>query len=73
MHTGMRAPFRDVWRYDGARKIGNDVWFIRRAIEHGFEAWAAMQYPCQHFKTVDLLQVNMVYDALVRQAGEREL
>jgi hypothetical protein len=68
-HSAMFHAFQDLWRFDGTRAIGNDIWFVRRAIEAGFKAWAAMRYPCSHYKELDLLQVHMTYDNLIK-SGE---
>ncbi len=67
-HPAMFHAFRDVWRFDGTRAVGNDIAFVRRAIDAGFTAWAAMRYPCSHFKRVDLLRMHTVYDELIRGA-----
>jgi len=66
-HPDMFHAFKDLWRFDGTRAIGNDISFVRRAVEVGFEAFAAMRYPCSHFKQLDLLQVHMVYDGLLKR------
>ena len=60
-HPEMRAPFMDEFDEDGIRGPTEDVTFFRRARACGFRAWAAMQYRCSHFKTLDLLLVDMIY------------
>ena len=72
-HPDMRFPFRDRFTEDGVRKQGEDVTFIRRARAAGFQAWAAMGYRCSHFKTVDLLLVDTIYQHLIAKAREGKL
>lgn len=57
-HPDLRAPFMDVWNEDGIRVQSEDITFIHRARAAGFRVWAAMEYPCSHVKTVDLLRVH---------------
>ena len=66
-HPTMHHAFKDVWRFDGTRAIGNDIWFIRRAKDAGFKAFAAMRHPCAHFRRLDLLHMHSVYDELIKR------
>ena len=42
---------------DGRVHKGNDLSFSERAREAGFELWAHYDYPCQHFKEIDLAAI----------------
>ena len=57
-HPDLRAPFMDAYDEDGIRVQSEDITFIHRVRAAGFRAWAAMEYPCSHVKTVDLLRVH---------------
>lgn len=39
---------------DGCNRRSNDISFSERARENGFELWAHYDYPCMHFKEVEL-------------------
>ena len=67
-HPAMRAPFLDDLDPDGVQVASHDVEFIRRARMIGFRAWAAMEYPCSHIKSLDLLLVSRIYQRLINQA-----
>ena len=41
---------------DDDLKYGTDFGFCQKAKEKGFKIWAAWNYPCHHFKTVDLYE-----------------
>jgi len=51
----LRAPFCDEFDADGARTLGEDQTFCRRAREVGFRVWCAANQPACHWKTVELL------------------
>ena len=36
-------------------KYGGDIGFCQRAKSAGFKIWVAWDYPCHHYKTIDLL------------------
>jgi len=62
-HEHMRAPFQRQYDADGCQAMGSDLWFCKRAGNHGFETWAHYDYPCHHYKTMDLLGVMQVMAA----------
>lgn len=41
----------------GDVKYGTDFGFCQRVKERGFKIWVAWDYPCRHYKTIDLLEV----------------
>ena len=45
----------DVVMKEDDIKYGGDIGFCKRAKEAGFKIWAAWDYPCHHYKTIDLL------------------
>jgi hypothetical protein len=72
-HPDMRAPFKTDFTADGTREEGEDITFIRRARSAGFRAWAAMNYRCSHYKAVDLLLVDMIYQNILARAKRGEV
>lgn len=38
-------------------KYGTDIGFCQRAKTAGFKIWVAWDYPCHHYKTIDLLTI----------------
>ena len=51
------APFERKWNKDGTQESGADFNFCERAKSKGFEIWTHFDYPCSHFKELDLLEV----------------
>ena len=51
----VQQPFKGVYDDYGVRVTGQDIEFCRRVKELGFEIWTHWDYPCHHFKTIDLL------------------
>lgn len=56
-HPDMLGCFTRLYQPDGTVKLGSDLVFCERAKEAGFKVWAAWEYPCQHYKEIDLLDV----------------
>lgn len=45
-------------RSDGTTFKGEDIWFCERMKEKGFEIYAHYDYPCMHFKELNLIDVQ---------------
>lgn len=56
-HPDMRWPFQDRFDENGIRIRGHDLDFCYRVRELGFKVVAALQHPCSHYKSLDLLHV----------------
>ena len=50
----IKAPFATIWDEDGIRHIGGDLAFCQRAKAAGFRIWAHYDYPCTHWKEMEL-------------------
>ena len=53
----VKAPFMRIWNEEGIADLGLDFNFCEKAKEQGFKIWAHYDYPCSHYKTIDLLKV----------------
>jgi len=53
----VKAPFMRKWNEDGTQDTGLDFHFCQKARKQGFEVWAHYDYPCSHFKELDLVKV----------------
>lgn len=53
----MKAPFMRTWNEDGIVETGGDFSFCRRAKEQGFSIWTHLDYPCLHFKEIELTEI----------------
>ncbi len=56
----MRPPFTREYDEWGIAQKGSDLLFCRRAKALGYRVYAAMRYPCSHWKSRDLLDVFQV-------------
>ena len=54
---GMPNPFERIFDDEGLVMYGSDLWFCKKAGDRGFETWAHFDYPCHHYKEMDLLGV----------------
>jgi hypothetical protein len=59
-------PFNRIFKDDGTVYKGNDMAFCERARANGFEIWAHYDYPCFHFRHVELNEVVKAFDSLGR-------
>jgi hypothetical protein len=50
-------PFESIPGPKGLRLIGEDMVFCDKAHEKGFKIWTNWDYPCSHYKTIDLLAI----------------
>lgn len=57
-------------RYDehGVVTMGGDLSFCTKAREAGFKVYAHYEYPCRHFKTIDLYEVMCILAG--RESGQ---
>jgi len=53
----VEKPLSSVWDEHGVRILGGDLSFCVKAKKAGFKIYAHYEYPCRHFKTVDLYEV----------------
>lgn len=53
----LQHPLQQHWDEHGILQMGGDVSFCRKARAQGFRIFAHYDYPCRHFKTVDLYEV----------------
>ncbi|MCG8415133.1 MAG: hypothetical protein MI746_13015 [Pseudomonadales bacterium] len=53
----VKQPLSSLWDENGLRKMGGDLHFCTKARAAGFKIYAHYEYPCRHFKTVDLYEV----------------
>ncbi len=53
----VKKPLSSVFDDDGVRAMGGDLSFCLKAKEAGFKIYAHYDYPCRHFKTVDLYEI----------------
>ena len=51
------SPFSREWDENGLQILGQDFSFSKKAIEAGYNVWAHWDYPCSHFKRIDLIDV----------------
>jgi hypothetical protein len=50
----IKGPFVREWNEDGTQRLGTDFAFCKRAKKKGFRVWAHWDYPCAHFKELNL-------------------
>ena len=49
-----KHPFLSIYNEKGHRILGPDLSFCSRLRENGFDIWAHYEYPCTHFKEVNI-------------------
>lgn len=64
------APFMRVWDKRGIAQVGLDFNFCDKAKEKGFNVWAHYDYPSNHFKELNLLDV---YKLLLKRLKGEEI
>lgn len=62
----LRAPFQRIYNEDGTVNLGNDLAFCTRASLAGFGIYAHFDYPCLHFKELELTEIIRAFNGLVR-------
>ena len=60
-----KAPCMRIWKEDGTVYRGLDLAFSGRAKAAGARIWAHYDYPCSHYKEVDLTQFSHVTNKIV--------
>lgn len=63
----VQKPFERLWDQYGIQALGQDFYFCRKATELGFEVWAHWDYPCLHYKSIDLIKVWELVDKYVQE------
>ena len=53
----LKAPFNRELNEDGTNKHGEDAAFCRKAKREGFKVWVAWDYPCNHYKEINLVRL----------------
>lgn len=53
----VKIPFERKWNDEGVPIKGLDFYFCDKAKDLGFKIFAHWEYPCSHFKEIDLIQV----------------
>lgn len=53
----VKAPFIRKIDEDGMSQLGLDFYFCEKARNKGFKIWAHWDYPCSHFKEINLVEV----------------
>jgi len=53
----VKAPFLREWDEDGRMNYGGDFTFCKKAKEQGFKIYTHYDYPCSHFKELNLLDI----------------
>ena len=64
----VKAPFQDLFDEDGIRTLGQDLNFCKKAIEAGFEVFAAPKMLCEHIKDHGLVNMDSYF---IAQAGDK--
>lgn len=57
-------PFVRTYHSDGRVDKGNDISWCERVKKVGFDIYAHYDYPCRHFKEVDLVEVVQAFKGL---------
>lgn len=52
----VKIPFERKWK-DGVPIKGSDFYFCDKVKDLGFKVWTHWEYPCSHFKEVDLIWI----------------
>lgn len=69
-HPRMRkAPFQRQYNDDGTVHKGNDISFCERATSCGFDVWCHYDYPCMHFKELELNEVVRAFRGVYESNG----
>ena len=55
----LKVPFSRDLDDDGVMVLGSDYLFCLRAEDHGFEIWCHYDYPCRHYKEIELSSVSL--------------
>ena len=56
----VKQPLNVRFDEDGITKMGGDMSFCMKAKDAGFKIYAHYEYPCRHFKTVDLYEIMVL-------------
>ena len=53
----IKKPFESEWKEDGTRGKSSDLKFCEKAKEKGFKIYTHWDYPCSHYKKINLLDI----------------
>lgn len=67
-----KGAFLRIWNEDGTVKKGNDIAFCERATKAGFEIYCHYDYPCMHFKELELSEVTRAFQGLYEPVEAEE-
>lgn len=65
----VRKPFMNIYDADGIKLWGLDIEFCKRAKEKGFKVYCHLDYPCDHWATVNL---RLIYRALADLSDHKD-
>jgi len=71
----VKAPFSNEYDPDGIKTYGLDINFCRKAKEKGFKVFVHLDYPCDHWQTMNLRRiyaVNMAYRDRIKELKEEK-
>jgi hypothetical protein len=54
----LKNPFTEVRDETGLRTVGTDIAFSNKCKKAGFKIYCAWDYPCRHYKDIDLLTIK---------------
>ena len=54
----LKNPFTEVRDETGLRTVGTDIAFSNKCREENFKIYCAWDYPCRHYKDIDLLTIK---------------
>ena len=57
----VKKPFERKYDSNGLQELGLDFSFCEKAKEQGFKIWSHYDYPCSHFKELNLIEVLKFY------------
>ena len=62
----IKKPFERIYDEDGCVTIGADFNFCRKVKEAGFKIHVNYNYPCQHFKEVEMIEMIKAFEGVHR-------
>lgn len=65
-------PFSRTWDKNGLVNVGVDFNFCRKATAIGFQIWTHYDYPTMHFKEVELMEVQHVFDNFYKKKFSKQ-
>ena len=59
--------FKFLYDHDEEATVGEDIYFTSKARRAGCRIFTNLDYPCSHYRTIDLAEVNAGMDSLIRR------